>query len=666
MMDEEIIPEGVELREFEDYGALRKQVFDSALNGFQKKFPQEYGKYRMEVEDLHYADPEEYDLDVQKDHLMKNRFLARRLRGTLKLYDRSTGTLLDTMKQTLMRVPYVTDRGTVIHNGNEYVTLNQARLSSGIYTRKKESGEIESHFNAKRGMGSSFKLYLEPETSIYKLNIGQANLRLYSLLHDLGVSDDTLEHRWGSDILAANKAKYDSRVLDRAYSKLVRGGSKGASKEDKAEAVREALGMTRISRSSVERTLPNLFERKVASEWRKEAGTLPQYANMPQMTGAAQTSDEWVKFDQKRQELEAKAEEQAQKEEAKRVLDERKKILEIEGLNKDIIDAQGKVDAHAVIKQLMENIYDRKKTEKDIRTKRVVEHLKEQNQAVVDQMKAEHGMETQTKKIHDHVTERQQEYQTNQMLGQLRGQLGIPQEPQPVHPLLAKGAKVNPGSKLDLMLRAKSDSDNQDYKSKHDTMRQLMWRYPDEFYIDSKGDHVWGVTHKKTSFKMHLPKSVVSDLGLADHSDKVDPLASTRALMGKAAMKGTYSPVPRNPKQVDTAVMPDGHVVDLLSLNDRVSGRDAELMDIADIQVKNLDRSKATGFGPRRYVDADIKAPILVSEDNTLVDGRHRLFKLQDGGGNVIPVKRVTKDDLAGSYADDGNPEYSITQVVNA
>ena len=180
------------------------------------KFPQEYGNYRLELDDAYYAEEGDYDLAKQKEALMKNTFLSKRLRGKLSLYNKTTGDRVEQKELTLMRVPYITDRGTTIHNGNEYVTLNQARLSSGIYTRQKDSGEIESHINAKRGTGKSYRIRLEPETSLYKLDIDQASLRLYSLLHDLGVSDDELELRWGPEILAANRAKYDSRVMAKA------------------------------------------------------------------------------------------------------------------------------------------------------------------------------------------------------------------------------------------------------------------------------------------------------------------------------------------------------------------------------------------------------------------------------------------------------------------
>ena len=137
--DKALTPQGVNLREPEDFGSLRASVFEKTRESITNKFPHSYAGVRMEVEDVDYDKPKEFDLKTQKDALLKNKFLSWRLRGTIKLYDEKTNSLLDKKKVTLMRVPYVTDRGTTIHNGNEYVTLTQARLLPGVYTRKRNT-----------------------------------------------------------------------------------------------------------------------------------------------------------------------------------------------------------------------------------------------------------------------------------------------------------------------------------------------------------------------------------------------------------------------------------------------------------------------------------------------------------------------------------------------
>ena len=989
----DIVPTGVRLRDLDDFSALREDTFNSVAEGFKKRFPQEYGKYRLELDDVHYADKGEYDLVQQKNALMKNQFLGNRLRGTFSLYDRDQGGLIEKKKVTLMRVPYVTDRGTMIHNGNEYVTLNQARLSSGIYTRKKESGEIEAHINAKRGTGKSYRLRLEPETSLYKMDIDQASLRLYSLLHDIGVPDDDLELRWGPEVLQANKAKYDSRVLDKAYSKLVRNGDPDASREDKVTAVRNALQLTKLSKSSVERTLPNLFNEKAASVWRKFGFQAPAAPQQP--FSMAQNSEEFVKWDQKRQELEDKAKKKQEQAEFKRDLEVRRKKLEIQGLNSDLLNESGQLDPHAVVKQVMQNMHNKQKTERAIKTKKVTKDLKHQNKKHVEKIKAEDKLQDKFHDIKDRADQERLEQERERVLGRIRQSLpqqqipeqpplqdmmqqqpemGMPQQPMmpkmagvmpdwdqyneedslhskakklyssevqkailgmrhelteggladkdidaeldarrhmieyladqavlnkyPKFPMLpttpeysdtaydtyqlllsrgveeeeakkismghgympkAAGAKepnwshpdlmqlddslffaeksksppipeenwgdsreehfsslgfsnieadgfgnyymidgngnplfwdhetnqlldarphlgkeamfnpisaafrhkkkiygaheltdeelarleeeeelaaqeaeeeeerrkssaVEPGSALDELIKAKNESDNKQYHHKQVRLRTLMNKNPKDFVITTREEGIVGVTHSPTGFRLHLPKHVVADLDIKDESqvdirdqamgilglgdtkaaasidgaainleapnyrpsesaDKTCGTCQHRTNVGhcnafnfscvkdntcdawventiKYARKGKYR---QNPEAenvyLHTKTLKNGHEVDIVKLNDLVGGRDTESIAPERLSTNGANRSKRTGFGSKRYEEADTTKPILVDEDNDIIDGRHRYYKLLDSDADSINIIRVTDEDVAKCYTDNNQPD---------
>ena len=59
----DVTPPGVTLRDFGDHSALRSSVLDSTMSAMKKKFPQEYGNYRMELDDIYYAEQDDYDLD---------------------------------------------------------------------------------------------------------------------------------------------------------------------------------------------------------------------------------------------------------------------------------------------------------------------------------------------------------------------------------------------------------------------------------------------------------------------------------------------------------------------------------------------------------------------------------------------------------------------------
>lgn len=288
----ETTPAGVSLQDWDDIPARRTAIFDSVMTAMKRQFPQSFGGVRLEVDDLHYDGPESFTLAEQKKALLSNRYLHRKLKGVVRLIDETTGDKLDERPMTLMKVPVLTDRATFIHNGSEYTTMNQARLLPGVFTRRKQTGELESHFNVRRGTGDSFRIRLEPDTGLFKMDVGQASLRLYSLLHDLGIPDDRLEASWGKELLERNKLKYDARVFDKAYQRLVRRADPGASREVKAQAILAALSGAKLDRQVVARTLPNLFNAKLASVWKRGA-----VMTVPDPIPVADDKDEFSRAD---------------------------------------------------------------------------------------------------------------------------------------------------------------------------------------------------------------------------------------------------------------------------------------------------------------------------------------------------------------------------------
>ena len=72
--------------------------------------------------------------------------------------------------------------------------------------------------------------------------------------------------------------------------------------------------------------------------------------------------------------------------------------------------------------------------------------------------------------------------------------------------LFAKSA----ASIMPQLLLAKAESDRRNYAAKHRIMRQLIRDNPADFFIDS-GDQpgVVGITHRRTGFRLHLPKGVI-------------------------------------------------------------------------------------------------------------------------------------------------------------
>jgi 2'-5' RNA ligase len=270
-MNSDEMPEGVQLRDFDDHAALRQNIFDGTKEEISKAFPQAYGGVRMELHDVNYVDPEHYDLKAQKEHLLQDKFLHRRLRGTLSLHDDKTGEKLDERTMTLLRVPYLTDRGTFIHGGSEYTSLMQSRLLPGAYTRRQNNGGLETQFNVRTGTGTAFRTGLEPETSQFRLRVQQANLHLYSLMHDLGVPDEHLAKMWGQEVLVANQKKYDARVFDKAYQRFVpkREQKPDDDREAKVKQLKTAFDAAMIHGGVVAKTLPNMLDMTKAAHWQK-------------------------------------------------------------------------------------------------------------------------------------------------------------------------------------------------------------------------------------------------------------------------------------------------------------------------------------------------------------------------------------------------------------
>lgn len=215
----EKLPNG--LRDFLDYPTTRKKIFDGAIKGLTERYPIENNKYRLELADLKYEGPEKFSLAEQKKAILQRRSLSRNLTGTWRLTDKETNQAVDQRRTSVVRVPYLTSRGTYIVNGSEYSISNQMRLRSGVYTRAKENGDYEAHFNILKG-GPSFRVHMEPKTGIFRMNVGQANLRLYPILRSMGMSDAQLVKLWGPDLYAANQKQSErgEGTLSKAWARL--------------------------------------------------------------------------------------------------------------------------------------------------------------------------------------------------------------------------------------------------------------------------------------------------------------------------------------------------------------------------------------------------------------------------------------------------------------
>ena len=237
-----------------DGKATRHAILDSVKDAVIKRFPIENDNYRIDLKDVEYEGPTHYTLEQQKQALLHNRRLGCSLVGTWRLTDKKTGTVLDERRDAVMRVPYYTNRGTIINNGSEYTVISQARLSPGVYTRKKQNGDLEVQFNVANGRG--FRFELDKSTGRIAMRMGQANLPLYPVLKAMGVSDDELKKSWGSEVTYANAQKNDPRALQKLYAKVA--GFKAdpnATPQVQADYIKTELAKFGLDPNTVVRTM---------------------------------------------------------------------------------------------------------------------------------------------------------------------------------------------------------------------------------------------------------------------------------------------------------------------------------------------------------------------------------------------------------------------------
>jgi len=244
------------LRAFDDTVTTRKLIYDGIVESLKKSFPVSDGKHRLELTDLRYSGPQDFSQEAQKKAIMSNRNLNTPLTGTWRVFDEETGGEIDKREDVVLHVPYYTQRGTVINRGNEYSITSQARLKPGIYTRTKQSGEHEAHFNVQPGTGKTFRIWMEPATGIFRVNVGQANIPAYPFLKTLGITDSAMQKAWGPDVYDANVAKRDNQALAKLYQRF--SGQKFNPDADQAEQeayLREGLMTSNVDPQVIARTM---------------------------------------------------------------------------------------------------------------------------------------------------------------------------------------------------------------------------------------------------------------------------------------------------------------------------------------------------------------------------------------------------------------------------
>lgn len=210
-------------RGFFDPDKTRKWVQESAVQSLQEHLNKvETNDFKLRVKDVHIPDPDKhFSLQEQKQATLNRHDLTLPVKGTVELFNKKTGTVVDTKKATtLAHIPWVTERNTVVYNGSEYNITSQQRLKPGVYARVKDTGDIEAHVNVKAGTGTGGKVIFFPDTALFIYQVGTTRIKLYGLLRDLGVSDAEMERAWGKEIFTKNKMAHEGNEVEKLYDKL--------------------------------------------------------------------------------------------------------------------------------------------------------------------------------------------------------------------------------------------------------------------------------------------------------------------------------------------------------------------------------------------------------------------------------------------------------------
>lgn len=207
---------------------------------------------RFWVDDKRHID----DIRSQKEAKEAGRSWTVPIKAELELVDNASGKVIDTKKVTMAQLPKITRRYSYIVNGNEWQVNNQFRLKSGVYTRIKDNGQLEGQWNLEKGLG--FKMNFDPKSRKMTMKYGGANVPLYPILKTLGMDDDTIERRWGKEILSANRTVGGHEAAIKQLYKTMT-GEKAENLVDAEKKILETFAATSLRKDSTAMTLGKEF-----------------------------------------------------------------------------------------------------------------------------------------------------------------------------------------------------------------------------------------------------------------------------------------------------------------------------------------------------------------------------------------------------------------------
>lgn len=251
-------PKPTRMRMVGDIAAARQSIFDRVKESAEAIAPMSNARHTLTLTNVHYTGADTPTKAQHKQALMSNDYLTRKLHGTWVLTDNATGQVIGKKNKVIAHVPYLTELGTFTRGGNDYALSHQFRLRPGVYTRWQDNGELEAHVNVKGGLGH--RIYMDPETGLFKIKFGQSSLPAADVLSILGAKPEDMIKAWGKDIYAANVQVSDPKSLNKLYERMSYGKtSKADSVEEKKQVIRNGFAKMEVDPLVTKETLGEAY-----------------------------------------------------------------------------------------------------------------------------------------------------------------------------------------------------------------------------------------------------------------------------------------------------------------------------------------------------------------------------------------------------------------------
>lgn len=250
-------------------GEIGSATHKAMIDGIMSQFPvqSQSGKYKLELSDV-FVDRKDFSHKDEKEAILASKSLTYPIRGTLRLVDTETGAVVDEAKKfNLANTYHVTNKHTILYNGNNYSVSNLILLRPGVYTRRKDNDEIEAQFNT--GKGVNFNLGLNPTTmiiSINKINKNSVSIPIAPILKRVfGLSDGEITKYIPADVWMENlkaTAGKEERYIQALYSRMMSlpDQRKDVSDLERTTALRSRLEEHTLDKSTTAITLGKGFE----------------------------------------------------------------------------------------------------------------------------------------------------------------------------------------------------------------------------------------------------------------------------------------------------------------------------------------------------------------------------------------------------------------------